>query len=186
MIKCVKKWIKKWRPPQTLISDNGTQLVSKKFESFLESNKIKSIHTPMYKLSSNAIAERVNAIIAEILRMYSGENIKKIIQNMHHRPNLNYKRTIRHSPFEKVYKYSFFDPDEHYISVLKDKQLGKKNKNVNKKIIKTNENVCIKKFNAKKSEEQYEGPFTVTEVGKKGRWVKILGRKEWIQVRDIK
>jgi len=103
VIKCVKKW----RPPQTLISDNGTQLVSKKFESFLESNKIKSIHTPMYKLSSNAIAERVNAIIAEILRMYSGENIKKIIQNMHHRPNLNYKRTIRTHHLKKYTNIAF-------------------------------------------------------------------------------
>ena len=45
--------------PQVVVSDNGPQLVSKEFETFLEGNGIKHIKSAPYNPASNGLAERL-------------------------------------------------------------------------------------------------------------------------------
>ena len=45
--------------PQVVVSDNGPQLVSKEFETFLEGNGIKHVKSAPYSPASNGLAERL-------------------------------------------------------------------------------------------------------------------------------
>lgn len=76
-----------------------------------------------------------------------------LIQRIHDRLNLNYKRSILHSPFEKIHHYNFYDPFERAISEFKTKRPQKETKNISKTEYKVNDLVYVKKFNASKTEK---------------------------------
>ncbi|KAG0442046.1 Retrovirus-related Pol polyprotein from transposon TNT 1-94 [Dictyocoela muelleri] len=82
LIKSIKKWIEKNPKPETFLSDFGRQYVSNKFEQFLIDNNIKHVKTTPYNPTSNGISERVNASIANILRINKGKSLKETIMKI--------------------------------------------------------------------------------------------------------
>lgn len=66
-----------------------------------------------------------------------------------------------------------------------DENIERKDKS-NQNKIKINDKIFIKNFQAKKYDNQYLGPVAVTQVGKKGRWIKIKGFDSWINIKNIK
>ena len=53
--------------PKTLVSDNGTQLVSQKTTNFLRTKGIDPKRMPLYVPNQNGLVERLNRVIAEKL-----------------------------------------------------------------------------------------------------------------------
>ncbi|WUR03323.1 DNA-damage inducible DDI1 domain-containing protein [Vairimorpha necatrix] len=68
----------KFEAPDTIICDNGKHYTSKEFEKFCNIEEIKITNTPKYHPSSNGISERLNQMIAEVLRIYKGEQIDNV------------------------------------------------------------------------------------------------------------
>ncbi|KAG0440350.1 Transposon Tf2-8 polyprotein [Dictyocoela muelleri] len=113
-------WIEKYSKPNTIICDNGKQYTSKIFQDYLIANDIKNISTPIYHPSSNGISERLNKTIAEILRIYKGFRIKKVVEFINRRLNINYHRTIQEQPHNIIFGFSQYN-------ILKNKEDFKPN-----------------------------------------------------------
>lgn len=59
--------------PQVIITDNGSQLTSDEWKSFIDKHNIKQCTTTAYHPQSNGIDERLNGTITRILRAYVDE-----------------------------------------------------------------------------------------------------------------
>lgn len=90
--------------PETILSDNGQEFVSKLFNDFLNAFGIKRLLTPKYTPQCNA-SERVNRSIVEAIRCYIKDhstwdnNISEITSAL--RSALH--QTLRISPFEAMF-----------------------------------------------------------------------------------
>jgi RNase H-like domain found in reverse transcriptase/Integrase zinc binding domain/Integrase core domain len=71
----------KFSAPQKIISDNGSQFISKQFSSLLEKYNIEHVKNARYHSQFNP-AERVNGVIGAAIRCYLGPDQKKWDQNL--------------------------------------------------------------------------------------------------------
>jgi transposase InsO family protein len=60
--------------PHVLLTDNGTQFVSKFFQTFCRLLGIKQVHTSAYRPSTNGQTERFNRTIADFMAAYVSEH----------------------------------------------------------------------------------------------------------------
>ena len=65
--------------PKTIVSDNGTCLVSTEFEEFLARNGIKHLTSAPYHLSSNVLAERAVHVIKQGLKKNTRGSMKSLL-----------------------------------------------------------------------------------------------------------
>lgn len=90
--------------PETMLSDNGQEFVSKSFKSFLDSYGISWLPTPKYSPQANS-SERVNRSVIEAIRCYiqdhSGwdENISDITSALRSAVH----STLNTSPYEALF-----------------------------------------------------------------------------------
>ncbi|KAF9760824.1 Transposon Tf2-6 polyprotein [Nosema granulosis] len=188
IIEVFKQWIKTYGEAKTVITDNGKQYASKEFKSFLSRQGINRIATPMYHPASNGISERLNQTVAEVMRMYRGENIYEIERLIMKRLNYNYHRGIDEQPIAILTGHSRFDlyektsehkPKPEFVNVRNAvyREI--------KKPMKGNK-VFIKNFGRGKLDDLYVGPYEVIEVGERYLWYKVEGISEWIHYDHIK
>lgn len=52
--------------------------------------------------------------------------------------------------------------------------------------LKINYVVYHKNFNCSKLDLKYNGPFRMSEIGKKGAWIKLKGCKNWFHINQLK
>lgn len=185
VISKLEEWIKKYEKPDKILTDNGTQFTSKTFEKFLITNNIEAIRTPVYHPASNGTVERQNSMIAEMIRIYRGQSIEEVTEKINKRLNINYKRSIKTSPYEMIHGYSFFDPLRRESRII----LKTENSNTmthTKPKFAINEIVYIRDTTASKTEDQYKGPFVISEVGDKGLWIKVHNKRDWYHVKNVK
>lgn len=76
-IKVLRKYFGTWGIPITLVTDNGTSLCSEEMETFLKTNGVTHVRTPLYHPATNEAAE--NAV----------RTLKKFLQKCKPRPDLN-------------------------------------------------------------------------------------------------
>lgn len=174
--KAFKTWFKTYKEPQYVITDNGRQYVSKKLKKLFNENKIKHTLIPSYTPSSNGISERINRTINEVLRITKRKSLSEIKKILIRRLNFTYNHSIKSIPHhvingdEKVY----FNPSEDNIGTSKFK-------------IKIGDQIYIRNFKNKDKEDNlFNGPYVITEIGKKGNWVKVGDGSEWYHVKNIK
>ncbi|XP_018312945.1 uncharacterized protein K02A2.6-like [Mycetomoellerius zeteki] len=91
--------------PETLVTDNGTQFISKTFQSFCLSHGIQHLRTPPFHPSSNGQAERfVDTFKRGIQKLTSGENIRNhlptFLKQYRSTPNVNVPNKV--SPAEAL------------------------------------------------------------------------------------
>ena len=70
----VEHWVFKYGPPETLISDNGSQFASKFFQSVCECLGIANVFTSTYHPQTNGQVERYNRTVLAMLRSYVNEH----------------------------------------------------------------------------------------------------------------
>lgn len=74
VVSCFKKWIKKYKPLNTIVSDNGTGFKNRFVEKWLSKQKIKHVFIPAYVPYANGISETLNKTISEIIKIYQTQN----------------------------------------------------------------------------------------------------------------
>ena len=70
----VEHWVFKYGPPQTLVSDNGSQFASKFFQSVCAYLGIANAFTSTYHPQTNGQVERYNRTVLAMLRSYVNEH----------------------------------------------------------------------------------------------------------------
>lgn len=101
--------------PETLLSDNGQEFVSKEFKSFLESYGVKLINTPKHSPQANS-SERVNRSIVEAIRCYIqdhstwDENISQISSALRSAVH----STLKTSPFQALFGHQMVQHGSDY------------------------------------------------------------------------
>ena len=88
--------------PQQIVTDNGSQFVSKMFQRFTSSNNIKHIKSSPYHPATNGLSERFVQTLKQALRVSRNDN-----RSLQHRLAsllMNY-RNARHSTTETTPAY---------------------------------------------------------------------------------
>lgn len=67
-------WVFKYGPPASLLSDNGTQVTSKFFQSVCKLLGLRNDYTSAYHPQTNGQTERYNRTVLEMLRSYVNEH----------------------------------------------------------------------------------------------------------------
>ena len=143
---CLIQFIKEFGKPKRLHCDNGSQYTSSKFQKLCKSYNIKQTFSPRNSPQSNGIAEKVNVIIKNIIRIYRDYDIDFIISRIHNTNHI-FHTSINNSPNEVISKRSIFDPFRKDISSRVENDLAKIN---NKKVKGSNEKAVqstVSKFN---------------------------------------
>ncbi|XP_018406351.1 PREDICTED: uncharacterized protein K02A2.6-like [Cyphomyrmex costatus] len=91
--------------PETLVTDNGTQFISEKFQSFCLSYGIQHLRTPPFHPSSNGLTERfVDTFKRGLQKLTGGENIRNhlpiFLKQYRSTPNVNVPNKV--SPAEAL------------------------------------------------------------------------------------
>jgi transposase InsO family protein len=176
IIKHLQAWQRRHRVPDSLLSDNGRQYISREFEEFLSNNRTKHLLTTPYNPTSNGISERINSTIIQVLRMSKHETIASIITSINFRLQNLHHRSILASPNELACQQSIFDPlkrilefpveasiknsknnSEHERSKRNEKRITNYNYNIGTKVYKRNQIHT-------KLDSLWSGPFTITKI----------------------
>jgi hypothetical protein len=75
-IKVLRRLFARYGLPETLVSDNGPQLVSQEFRHFTQSNGIRHVTSAPYHPATNGEAERAVQFLKQSLRKGDRENIE--------------------------------------------------------------------------------------------------------------
>ncbi len=110
VVTCFSKYIKEFGKPESILTDNGTQYISRSFRKFCRDNVIQHNLSPRFTPQSNGLAERINFNINNILRIYRGYDIEFVLSRIHNYHNFSYHSQMKLSPFETIYYYNFLDP----------------------------------------------------------------------------
>ncbi|KAF9763219.1 Retrovirus-related Pol polyprotein from transposon 17.6 [Nosema granulosis] len=189
VVKSLEKWLSRFETPKTIISDNGTQYLSKEVKEFLKEKDINHLVTPIYHPQSNGISERINGTLSEILSMNSGESMEEIVKRATERLNYNYKRCIGGSPFQYINQYNRFDPFKRKREVIIPEQTSSGTDNVfsnKQKRLAVGMSVYLKNFNAGKTDQKYKGPYVIESIGNRKLWCKLRGMNSWVHINHLK
>ena len=92
--------------PKTIVSDRGTQFVSKFWKSFHKSLGTKLLHSTAYHPQTDGQTERVNQIFEDMLRacvLTSATSWDDCLALAEFSYNNSYQESIKMAPFEVVY-----------------------------------------------------------------------------------
>lgn len=127
--KSLSTWLKEFKPPKNILSDQGKGYRSKDFNQFCLENNIIHIYSSIYNPTGNSISERINQQINECMRIYKGACIKEFIRIIMNRLNNVYHTNINTTPFEKVFgkhPYNFLNTEIENTYDLCKKSINKK------------------------------------------------------------
>jgi hypothetical protein len=136
--KCLTEILKD-HPFKIIITDNGTEFKIQKLDGV-----VKIIKTQTYNPTNNAIVERQNRNVRNLLRHYfetDNKNWVEVLPTLQKNINNTYQRTIKDTPFNVFKKY-----DEEELKKLKERlqKNFEKNKLLGKETIyKVNDNVRV-------------------------------------------
>ncbi|KAG0435690.1 Transposon Tf2-9 polyprotein, partial [Dictyocoela muelleri] len=175
LIKCLNSWLVNYPRPKDFLSDMGRQYTSKELNKYFEKHKIHHIKTSPYNPTCNGISERINYTIKNILRIYKGEPLTKIIERIEVNINFSYHSILKASPIEMLNGYSFFDPFKRNLrkkliknkadeKIFKENEIIKKNKKRIDIKIKKDDLVLRRNLVQDKIQDRYVGPFKVVRV----------------------
>ncbi|XP_040359235.2 uncharacterized protein K02A2.6-like [Ixodes scapularis] len=81
-VRCLRELFCRFGIPETIVSDNGPQLVSEEFQVFMKNNGVRHIVSAPYHPSTNGLAERFVQTLKSALRKSSaGESLEEALQH---------------------------------------------------------------------------------------------------------
>lgn len=146
---------------------------------------IKVIHTTPYNPTGNSVSERINRTIGELLRIYKGERLKKILNHINTRLQRCYHRTIGMTPTQLIERIKINPTVIQQIQQRLINQQQSREDKVNKKrtthVYKHGDQVYYKKHTNTKFEPLYEGPYVITDVSQGPNVFTIQGNSKSIR-----
>jgi len=100
-----ERWVFQYGPPEYLLSDRGTQFVSKFMQKVCKILGIRQAFTAAYHPQTNGQAERFNRTLLAALRTFCGEHPKQwgqFLQAIVYGYNSTYHRAIKMSPLQLI------------------------------------------------------------------------------------
>ncbi|MGL5707608.1 MAG: reverse transcriptase domain-containing protein [Aeromonas sp.] len=113
----LKQWFLKHGVPVSILSDNGTQFTSLKLKKLAISYGIRQIFATPFNPTGNAISERINQKITDVIRKNMNRTIKTVMGYINFALQNTYNRIIQSSPNEIVNKFSYVDPLKRTLEV---------------------------------------------------------------------
>lgn len=99
-INILRSCFARWGIPVVLVSDNGTQFVSKEFDAYISQLGIKHIKTAFYKPSTNGMAESTVKIFKNACKDFVGENMREKLDKFLFKHRITPHTTTGVSPAE--------------------------------------------------------------------------------------
>ncbi|ORD99192.1 TF211 [Hepatospora eriocheir] len=169
-----ENWLLKFPKPTKVLTDNGLQFTSKKFNDLLSSYDITHLRTLVYNPRGNSIIERSHSEGLNCLRCSNEPNITKAIAKVNDAHNSLYHTALKCTPMQLAFDKCKFNPDviEDISLLLNDatNQQITKNENYLSQINKSRKNtsfegrlVFVKNRDIGKLLPRYLGPFRVIE-----------------------
>lgn len=172
----IKRWIKRYGPPETILSDQGRQYTATEYQSELSKQGVKRILCSAYSPTSNGMAERINQIITFVLKHFKRLPITKAVTLAETRLRHCYHRGIGCTPSELAFgKHPFRlskDPPRpclqhaleqaaHVSDTNRAHENSKRNRNHHFEI---DDLVYRRCRDTGKLAPTWEGPYKITEI----------------------
>ncbi|KAG0436864.1 Transposon Tf2-8 polyprotein [Dictyocoela muelleri] len=170
-------WLKFFKPPETILSDNGLCYTSANTKNELRKMNITQIFTTPYNPTGNAISERINQQITCILRIYKGWNLELLKLVIENRINKIVNTSFNNTPTEIISSHK--NNPEFRLNTNKNKtsNFTNKNKKRNKHDYKVGYKIIIKNNPKSKIESPYLGPFEISEIINNKQNIKFINKK---------
>lgn len=110
IIRHFRTWLEKHPIPESCLTDQGRQYISKEFNNFLEENKIKHVLATAYNPTGNSISERINQTISRVLQTSQHQKVCKVIEKINFVLQNQHNRMLGAAPHELCKQFSVFDP----------------------------------------------------------------------------
>uniref|UniRef100_A0A0N5CI91 RNA-directed DNA polymerase n=1 Tax=Strongyloides papillosus TaxID=174720 RepID=A0A0N5CI91_STREA len=164
--------------PNTIKTDNGPAFISEQFKQFCETFSIQHYKVSAFNHQGNGIVERFNRTIRESLRIHNTKDIKDIILFTQYVHNFSHMTNQEGKPKEYILstvdRYINEDYTNNNLSGRRDLLHFIKNKfrendnstteNDNAFTYIPNNTIVFKKIQtAHKNDQQYDGPFRISE-----------------------
>lgn len=193
-----KYWLKQISIPKTILNDQGTQYTSREFANLLEKYAIKAIFTTPYNPQGNGISERLNQILAEVLRNNKGKSLWKIARTTETRLENLYHRSLGYAPNEIVHNFSILDPLQRKLPInietvnqraTTQAEINRNQENKSRNVKHTfnmGDIVFKRKLIRGKTDPLWTGPFTIKKVNNNTVLIKDDHREIWTNLRQIR
>ena len=119
-----KKWIIKNGKPETLLTDQGRQYISKEFKFFLVENNITHYTSCTYNPTGNSISERLNQTIAKVVRLNKQASISSVTNKINWVLQNTYSSSLKASPHEVRFGVSNYDPLHRNLTGLLEQSIA--------------------------------------------------------------
>ncbi|XP_041822728.1 uncharacterized protein K02A2.6-like [Chelmon rostratus] len=159
--------------PQVVVSDNGPQLVSKEFETFLEANGVKHIKSAPYNPASNGLAERLVQTFKQSLdkQKDSGRSLQHCIDSFlfsyRNTPCSSTGKTPTQLFLKRNVRTRLSQVTPKFSVQMQEKQEKVKNEQTRVRVLQPNQRVLVKNFRGGEGKkwkhgviEQVLGPLT--------------------------
>lgn len=163
----LNNWCIKHPAPETILSDQGRQFISREFKDSMGQKGIICKFTTPYNPTGNSISERINRTIGEIIRCYRGNKLSTILKIINTGLQKCYHKAIKTTP-EKLIQN---DIDKEQLKAIKrhQEQLQKKNEligNMKRKPyqFKIKETVCVRINPNSKFDPKQESPYQIKKI----------------------
>ena len=197
-----RNWICVFGPPSVIHSDKAPNLNSKEMENLCKCFQIRKTHTAPFHPQSNGMVERLFRSLKDMIYCTFQERNENWLHSLSHVQMVlrhSYSSPIFCSPSELLFgrstkffpgasSTSKFLPSAKLIEKLVEVNNVKCNENASDNKIKIGDQVMVRLFPIQKSvyKARYDGPFIVTLVKSKGRFLQIQGRNGRILERNIR
>ena len=120
VVQAMERWMSIFGPPDMILSDNGSQFVSKVFAEYNKANRTKQKWTTPYNPSTNGMIERLHRWIKERLSLISYDNGADFVEPkddwsaylpvIQHIYNTQPNRMLDYAPSEIIFGRNFIMP----------------------------------------------------------------------------
>lgn len=190
VIKALEKYLKEFPKPKSILSDNGTQFISKKYSDFCKENKIANIYSSRLNPQGNGQSERVNLTIMNVFRIYRDYPIGEVIKFAERNINFTFNRAIKVTPFEKAYKINQWTgkPLKNLPRIDRSKNNEQENQRRRDFNYEQGDEVFVREACTAKMSRKWKGPFVVADINKNNGNVQVREENKtyWNSIRNTR
>ena len=195
-----KTYLKNYPKPKLILTDQGTQYTSQEFNNICKLHQIKHSYAAAYNPSCNGIAEKLNVIFGNGLRILKNTNFKDSVKRIQDAYNSTFHSTIKTlpilasrltiEPIIAVKNTPILSKEEVFRhSNIKASQNMQRSNSIRRNFTYTKgQQVLVKAINPTKIESRWLGPYIIQATKSNGNTLLLrMGNKtKWLNIKMIK